>query len=83
MALAVLATAVIGLALFPSGVPAPVDWPPIALGALLILAGVRMGFAVRWFLAGRRNRLAGNISALLGGARTREALSMTLSLQMD
>jgi len=80
MALAVLATAVIGLT---SPWSKPADWPPIALGSLLILAGVGMGFAVRWFLAGRRNRLAGNISALLGGARTREALSMTLSLQMD
>ena len=80
MALAVLATAVIGLT---SPWSKPADWPPIALGALLILAGVGMGFAVRWFLADRRDRLAGNISALLGGARTREALSMTLSLQMD
>jgi len=80
MALAVLATAVIGLT---SPWSRPADWPPIALGSLLILAGVGMGFAVRWFLAGRRDRLAGDISALLGGARTREALSMTLSLQMD
>ena len=80
MALAVLATAVIGLT---SPWSKQADWPPIALGSLLILAGVGMGFAVRWFLAGRRDRLAGNISALLGGARTREALSMTLSLQMD
>jgi hypothetical protein len=80
MALAVLATAVIGLT-SPSTKPA--DWPPIALGSLLILAGVGMGFAVRWFLADRRDRLAGNISALLGGARTRQALSMTLSLEMD
>lgn len=81
MALAVLATAVIWLRFAPSSKPA--DWPPIALGSLLILAGVGMGLAVRWFLAGRRDRLAGNISALVGGARTREALSMTLSLQMD
>src|SRR6516162_2345955 len=80
MALAVLATAVIGLT---SPWSKPADWPPIALGSLLILAGVGMGFTVRWLLADRRDRLAGNISALLGGARTREALSMTLSLQMD
>ena len=80
MALAVLATAVIGLT---SPWSKQADWPPIALGSLLILAGVGMGFTVRWFLADRRDRLAGNISALLGGARTREALSMTLSLQMD
>lgn len=80
MALAVLATAVIGLT---SPWSKPADWPPIALGSLLILAGVGMGFVARCFLADRRDRLAGNISALLGGARTREALSMTLSLQMD
>jgi serine/threonine protein kinase len=87
VALAVLATAVLGLTLSgvlpPSPSSKPADWPPIALGSLLILAGVGMGLAVRWFLAGRRDRLAGSISALLGGARTREALSMTLSLQMD
>ena len=80
MALAVLATAVIGLT---SPWSKQADWPPIALGSLLILAGVGMGFVARCFLADRRDRLAGNISALLGGARTREALSMTLSLQMD
>lgn len=73
----------------PASLPAPVppakpsDWLPIASGVLLIGAGVGLGFGVRRFLAGRRDRLSHSVSALFEGARTREALSMTLSLQMD
>jgi hypothetical protein len=55
----------------------------ISLGALLIVAGVVMGMAVRRYVAARRDRLTGEISGLLKGARTRAALSMTLSLQVD
>ena len=61
----------------------PSDWLLIASGVALIGAGLAMGLAIRRHLADRRDQLSGSVSALLGGARTREALSMTLSLQMD
>ncbi len=59
------------------------EWLFVVLGGFLIVAGSGLGAVIRRYLARRRHQLTGDISALLGSAQSRKALSMTLSLQMD
>jgi len=61
----------------------PHEFGLIALGGLLVVGGVAMGLAARKYLAGRRDLLSVDVSEALKGAKTRKALSMTLSLQVD
>lgn len=62
---------------------APGDLGPIALGSLLVIAGLGAGLAMSQYLGRRKEQAAGEVSALLGGVRSSKALSMTLSLQVD
>jgi hypothetical protein len=66
----------------PSKKPSNEVWL-IPLGALMVFGGVAMGRVARRYIAAKRHHLSGEISAMLKSRRTRKALSMTLSLQVD
>ena len=59
------------------------EWRFLFLGVVLVLAGIGSGIALHRYLVRRRDELAVDVSALLKGAQTRRALSMTLSIQVD
>jgi hypothetical protein len=77
-----LGLAVLALLLL-ARIAAPAGVGLMAVDALLVAAGVATGILMRRCLAHRREQVAGEVATLLSGARSREALSMTLSLQVD
>jgi hypothetical protein len=77
-----LGLAVLALLLL-ARIAAPAGVGLMAVDALLVAAGVATGILMRRCLAHRREQAAGEVATLLSGARSREALSMTLSLQVD
>jgi tRNA A-37 threonylcarbamoyl transferase component Bud32 len=62
---------------------APTEVGLIGLGCLLVAAGVAAGMLMHRFLSKQREQATSDVSALLSGARTQKALSLTLSVQVD
>jgi len=82
LGLIALGVAILGLVLLVR-ITAPGELGLIAVGGLLIAAGVGAGVVMYRYLGNRKERATGEVSTLLSGARSREALSMTLSIQVD